>query len=201
MPVWGWVLIAAAVVIVIAAVVVAMLSRRKSAQQSAQLRGTFGSEYDRAVERSSSREKAERELSERERRRAELDIRPLDPVARERFAERWQQTSADFVDAPATAVAQADSLIIEVMRERGYPMDEFEQRAADISVDHPDVVERYREGHRISQLSAKGEASTDDLRHAMQHYRELFNELLESPADEPTAAERADVNQRQATRR
>lgn len=197
MPVWGWVLIAIAVVVVIAAVVVAMLSRRRSAQ----LRGTFGPEYDRAVEQSSSRRKAEDELSERERRRAELDVRPLDPVARERFAERWQQTSADFVDAPATAVAQADALIIEVMRERGYPMDEFDRRAADISVDHPDVVGRYREGHRISQLSARGEASTDDLRHAMQHYRELFNELLEPPADEPTAAERSSVGTEQQTTR
>jgi hypothetical protein len=197
MPVWAWVLIAAAVVIAIAAVVVALLSRRRSAQ----LRGTFGQEYDRTVEGSSSKRQAEEELSERERRRAELDIRPLDPAARERYAERWQQASADFVDAPATAVAQADALIVEVMRERGYPMDDFEQRASDISVDHPDVVGRYREGHRISELSARGEASTDDLRHAIQHYRELFNELLEPPADEPTAAERSGAAEGQTTSR
>jgi hypothetical protein len=175
-----------------------MVSRRRSAQ----LRGTFGPEYDRAVEGTSSKRKAEEELSERERRRAELDIRPLDPVARERYADRWQQTTADFVDAPATAVAQADALIVEVMRERGYPMDDFEQRAADISVDHPEVVGRYREGHRISELSARGEASTDDLRLAMQYYRELFNELLEPAADEPTVAERSRVTtEGQATRR
>lgn len=188
MPVWGWVLIAIAIVIVIVVAVVAMLSRRKSAH----LRGAFGPEYDRAVEGNSSKSKAERELAERERRRAQLDIRPLDPVARERYAERWQQASADFVDAPSTAVAEADTLIVEVMRERGYPMDDFEQRAADVSVDHPDVVGRYREGHRISVLAARGEASTDDLRHAMQHYRELFNELLAPAADEPTAAERSE---------
>jgi hypothetical protein len=179
MPVWGWVLIAVAIVIVIAVVVAAMLSRRRSAH----LRGTFGPEYDRAVEDTSNKREAEEELTERERRRAKLDIRPLDPAARQHYADRWQQASADFVDAPATAVTQADTLIVEVMRDRGYPMDDFEQRAADISVDHPEVVGRYRDGHRISVLAARGEASTDDLRLAMQNYRELFNQLIES-ADE-----------------
>jgi hypothetical protein len=101
--------------------------------------------------------------------------------------------TADFVDSPATAVTQADSLVTEVMRERGYPMDDFDQRASDISVDYPDVVGRYREGHRISQLSARGSASTEDLRQAMQHYRELFNELISPAADEPAQRDAAEV--------
>ena len=93
------------------------------------------------------------------------------------------------MDSPASAVSQADTLVIEVMRDRGYPMDDFEQRAADISVDHPEVVERYREGHRLSLLAARGSASTETLRQAMQHYRELFDELLEPAADEPATHE------------
>jgi hypothetical protein len=92
---------------------------------------------------------------------------------------------ADFVDSPQSAVDEADALVIEVMRRRGYPMDDFEQRAADISVDHPDVVGHYREGHRLSALGARGQASTEDLRQAMRHYRELFQELLESSSGGP----------------
>src|SRR5207248_7710932 len=109
------------------------------------------------------------------------------------YRERWERIPHDFVDAPATAVEEADALVTEVMRERGYPMDDFEQRASDISVDHPDVVERYRDGHRISQLAARGSATTEDLRRAMQHYRELFGELLEPAADEPTMRDRRET--------
>jgi hypothetical protein len=189
MPVWGWILIAIAVVAVIAVLAALSLARRRSAG----LRRRFGPEYDHTVDAADSRRAAEAELSARERRRAELDIRPLDAAARERYADSWQRVQSDFVDSPAAAVSQADVLVLEVMRERGYPMDDFEQRAADVSVDHPTVVESYREGHRLSQLSASGDATTEDLRQAMQHYRRLFEELLDSAADEPTRRERVET--------
>jgi hypothetical protein len=184
-PVWGWVLIVIAAVIIVAAAAAAMATRRRSSR----LQSTFGPEYDRTIEQSGSKREAESELAEREKRRKQLDIRPLSAEARESYSERWQQASADFVDSPASAVSQADALVIEVMRDRGYPMDDFEQRAADVSVDHPEVVQRYREGHRLSQLAASGSASTEDLRQAMQHYRELFDELLEPAADAPATNE------------
>jgi hypothetical protein len=186
MPAWGWVVIVVAAVIVIAALAYAAMTRRRSTH----LRETFGPEYDRAMKKSSNRREAEAELAERERRRKELDIKPLNDESSRRYSESWQQVAADFVDSPGTAVTQAESLVVAVMRERGYPMDDFDQRAADISVDHPEVVGRYREGHRISQLAARGSASTEDLRQAMQHYRELFRDLLEPAADEPTARDR-----------
>lgn len=196
MPAWGWALIVIAAVIVLAAVGLAMLKRRKSQH----LRSAFGPEYDRAVEELSNKRQAEAELAERERRHRELDIHPLTPESRERYVARWQQLTADFVDSPATAVSQADALVTDVMRERGYPMDDFDQRAADVSVDYPDVVGRYREANRISQLSARGSASTEDLRQAVQHYRELFNELTRPAADEPTRGEQHDLEAAAAER-
>jgi hypothetical protein len=186
MPWWGWILVALGAVLLLSAAIGAMFTRRRTTH----LRDQFGPEYDRAVRDSSNRREAESELSERERRRRELDIRPLSPAARDRYAERWQTLQAEFVDAPTPTVAAADSLVTEVMRERGYPMDDFEQRAADVSVDHPAVVESYREAHRIAQRSAHGDATTEDERQALRHYRRLFDELLGSPADEPTSRER-----------
>ena len=189
MPAWAWILIVIVAAIVIAAALIGLTARRRSSR----LQSTFGPEYDRTIDQASSRREAENELVEREKRRKQLDIRPLSPEARDAYAERWRRASADFVDSPASAVSQADALLIEVMRDRGYPMDDFEQRAADISVDHPEVVQRYREGHRLSQLAASGSASTEDLRQAMQHYRELFDELLEPAADEPATHESRSV--------
>jgi len=189
MPVWGWILIVLALLALAAA---AFLRYRKS--QS--LKKRFGPEYDRVVQQSGSRRDAEKELSGREQRREQLNIRPLDPAARDRYTERWRKVQADFVDSPATAVTEADALVTEVMRERGYPMDDFEQRSADVSVDHPQVVESYREAHRLGQLSARGEASTDDLRQAIRQYRRLFEELVEASADEPIERERETASQK-----
>ena len=186
MPSWGWVLIAVAAALVLGLAAWALLAQRRSRR----LQGRFGPEYSRVVDGSESRREAEAELAERASRRDRLDIRPLGSEARDRYAERWRQVQSDFVEAPATAVADADTLVTEVMRDRGYPMDDFEQRSADVSVDYPDVVENYRQGHRISQLSERGEASTEDLRQAVQHYRRLFDELLEPSEDEPTRRER-----------
>jgi hypothetical protein len=166
-----WLLVA--VIVVLVCVVGVLLYRQR---RSAQLREGFGPEYDRVVERHGSRE-GEAELRERFDRRRSYDIRPLDPEARDRYAERWRQTQAQFVDQPANALADADRLVGEVMRERGYPVEDFDQQADDVSVDHPHVVEHYRKAHAIQ---SGREASTEDLRQALVHYRALFDELLET---------------------
>ena len=125
----------------------------------------------------------------REERRQQLEIRPLSQAARDRYLEGWQSVQVQFVDDPRSAVASANSLIQSVMEERGYPVEDFEQRAADISVDHPQVVENYRQGHRLAQASASGSDSTENLRQAMRNYRALFDELVEPADDEPIARE------------
>ena len=169
-----WVLVAVLVVLVVVLAVLLLRSRR-----SQRLQEDFGPEYERAVEERGDRRRAEAELAERRERRARLDIRPLDPGARERYSERWQAAQRRFVDKPIEAVGEADALVAAVMSERGYPVsDEFDQRAADISVDHPVVVEHYRAAHEISLRTTAGEASTEDLRQAMVHFRALFEELL-----------------------
>jgi hypothetical protein len=179
MPAWGWVLIAVAIVVVLAAVAWRAYARRRTGQ----LQERFGPEYDRTVDARRSRRQGEAELAEREKRRDELDIRPLSQAARARYIESWQAVQSQFVDDPSSAVDSADRLIRSVMEERGYPVDGFEQRAADLSVDHPHVVENYREGHRLAQQTAAGTGTTEDLRQAMRHYRALFEELVEPPAD------------------
>jgi hypothetical protein len=175
MPTWAWIVIAVAVVVALLAVVwIGGAERRRRG-----LRERFGPEYDRAVSRTGRRE-AEAELAEREEKRERLEIVPLAPEARERYLASWQTLQGRFVDQPSQAVGDADRLVSDVMRDRGYPMDDFEQRAADISVDHPDVVENYRAAHRIYAADRDGEASTEDLRQAVVHYRALFAELLET---------------------
>jgi hypothetical protein len=169
-----WIIVAIVVVLILAAVF-AVAQRRRRTQA---LQGRFGPEYDRTIERADSRRQAEAELREREERRAQLDIRPLSAASRERFASSWEMTQRRFVDDPTGAVSEAHRLVIAVMRERGYPMDDFDQRAADISVDHPQLVENYRAAHGISERSEAGQASTEELRQAALHYRSLFDELL-----------------------
>jgi hypothetical protein len=186
MPSWVWVVIALAAVVVLAIVVWQALARRRTGQ----LQEQFGPEYDRTVGTAESKREAEAELQAREERRRELEIRPLPSAARYRYLEAWQGVQSQFVDDPSAAVARADELIQSVMSERGYPVEDFEQRAADVSVDHPQVVENYREGHRLAQSSANGSGSTEDLRQAMRRYRALFDELVEPAADDPTARER-----------
>jgi hypothetical protein len=180
------VVIALAAVVVLAIVVWQALARRRTGQ----LQEQFGPEYDRTVGTAESKREAEAELQAREERRRELEIRPLPQAARYRYLEAWQGVQSQFVDDPSAAVARADELIQSVMSERGYPVEDFEQRAADVSVDHPQVVENYREGHRLAQSSANGSGSTEDLRQAMRRYRALFDDLVEPAADDPTARER-----------
>jgi FtsZ-interacting cell division protein ZipA len=165
-------------IVVIALIVLALLVMRQ--QRSRQLRKGFGPEYKRAVEeRGGDRREAEAELRARQERRKEFEIHELEPAARDRYAERWRVAQRRFVDQPAPAVGEADALVMEVMRDRGYPVaDDFEQRAADVSVDHPRVVEHYRAAHAISTRATAGDAGTEDLRQAMVHFRALFEELL-----------------------
>jgi hypothetical protein len=185
MPSWVWVLIAIAVVAILAVVAWQAMTRRRTGR----LQQQFGPEYDRTLGNADSRRDAEAELQAREERRQQLEVRPLSQAARDRYLQTWQSVQAQFVDDPGGAVAGADSLIQSVMAERGYPVEDFEQRAADISVDHPQVVENYRQGHRLAQASANGTDSTEDLRQAMRHYRALFDELVEPAADQPITRE------------
>jgi hypothetical protein len=167
--------IGVAVVAVAVVLVVWLMQRRRSTH----LRQQFGPEYERSLQQHGSAAMAERELEARERRVAKLDIRPLSREDTERFSRVWSDTQRRFVDAPGDAVVEADRLVTEVMRARGYPMAEFEQRAADISVDHPLVVENYRAARVIVDRHRRGESTTEDLRQAFVHYRQLFTELLE----------------------
>lgn len=183
MPSWGWVLIAIGIVVILALVAWSAYAGRRRRR----LQDRFGPEYDRTVADAPSRREAESELTERQKRREELQVRPLAPESRDRYASRWHNTQAKFVDEPEEAVGEADSLIQEVMRERGYPVEDFDQRASDLSVDHPDVISNYRAAHGISVANERGKASTEDLRTAMVHYRALFVELLET---EPAQASR-----------
>ncbi len=179
METWMVILIVVLVVAAVAAVAVwaAARQRRKS-----DLKQTFGPEYDREIERRGNARAAESELAARRERRAELDIRPLPEDARGRYAEAWRKIQERFVDRPTEAVRDADQLVQRVMADRGYPVDDFERRAADLSVDHPTLVENYRSAQRIA--SDGDEATTEELRKAMVHYRSLFNELLGS-SDRP----------------
>jgi hypothetical protein len=191
MPAWVWVLIIVAAVIVVAAVVWRAMTTRRTRL----LQDRFGPEYNRTLEGSDSKRDAEAELRAREERRQQLDIRPLPAAARERYIDEWRRVQALFVDDPQGAVHDGDMLIQSVMRDRGYPVDDFEQRSADVSVDHPKVVENYRQGHQLANASARGDGTTEDLRQAMRHYRALFEELVdETAADEPMSRDgQADV--------
>jgi hypothetical protein len=164
------------VVIAVVALGAWLLMRQR---QSKHLRSQFGPEYERELEEKGSHRKAEAELAAREKRVNKLDIRPLEPAARDGFKLRWTQVQARFVDDPPGAVSEADNLLGGVMSSRGYPVSDFEQRAGDISVHHPEVVKHYRAGHDITMRHERGEANTEELRQAMIHYRELFVELVE----------------------
>lgn len=167
------------VVVVIAIMVVAAIgyvSSRK--RRSRKLQEHFGPEYERVLKQEGDQRKAEGVLEFREKRREKFTIRPLSASDRQNFAARWREVQARFVDDPRGAVTVADSLVTDVMQARGYPIGEFDQRAADLSVDYPKIVDNYRAGHEIALRHSTGQASTEDLRQAMVHYRVLFEELL-----------------------
>src|ERR1035441_3656249 len=169
-----------AVVLVILVGVVLYMRKRKNT--TAGLRDRFGPEYDRAVKQHGSERKAEAKLADRETRVDKLKIRDLDLTERERYVAQWQAVQSRFVDYPKGAVTEADELVSSLMQTRGYPFADFDQRAADISVDHPRVVENYRSAHKIALRLGSGEASTEELRTAMIHYRSLFDELVQVQA-------------------
>jgi hypothetical protein len=171
---------------------VALAWRAMSKRRTGQLKERFGPEYERSKTEAGSRREAEAELKARETRREGLDIRPLSAEARDRYSASWKQVQNRFVDQPGAAVTEADRLVSAVMSDRGYPMDDFDQRSADISVDLPHVVDDYRAAHAISMANDHGKASTEDLRQAFVHYRSLFDELLIVPEDAPSSQEVAD---------
>lgn len=173
------VVIAVIVIAVIVAAVVAFITSRK--RRSQKLREQFGPEYDRVLQQEGDSRKAEGVLEFRQKRREKFNIRPLAAPDRSSFAVRWSEVQAKFVDDPRGAVTVAEKLVTDVMQARGYPIGEFEQRAADLSVDYPLIVNNYRAAHDIALRHSVGKASTEDLRQAMVHYRALFQELLGEP--------------------
>lgn len=187
-----------AIVIAIAVVVIAALVYILQRRRSERLRRHFGPEYDRAIAEGGSRRHAEAVLEQRTERVKKFHIRPLTEEDKARFMDQWDRVQAHFVDAPAGAVAEADQLLGDIMATCGYPMGDFEQRAADISVDHPVVTQNYRSAHEIALRQARGQASTEDLRRAMIHYRALFDDLVNEHREtvvgerKPAASERAE---------
>lgn len=184
---WYLAIIAAVVIFLIAAIAAVLWHRTR---RTVRLRNQFGpTEYDRALKTGGSRRVAEAGLDSRMHRVGELRLRPLGEADRARFLENWRGVQSRFVDGPAGAVMEADQLLGDVMSTRGYPVGEFEQRAEDVSVDHPLVLERYRAAHEIALRQARAQASTEDLRQAMVHYRTLFEELISegTPSSATTA--------------
>jgi hypothetical protein len=182
----------AVVILALVAVGAWLMYRRK--QQSDRLIQRFGPEYGRAVDQMGSRTKAEEELRAREKRVEKLKIVPLAPSDAARFSQEWKTLQGRFVDNPKGVLVEADLLVRELMERRGYPMGDFESRAADISVDHPAVVEHYRQAQAIAMRDRRGEADTEEMRKAVVHYRALFDELLEVRQDERTTTREAEVH-------
>lgn len=174
-------IIVAVLVVVAIAIIIVVAQRGKSAR----LQHRFGPEYERTVRETGDRKEAERELAAREARVRKFHIEELPAGARERYTEEWRTVQSHFVDEPRSALGEADRLVSNVMRDRGYPLEDFDQRAADISPDHPAVVDNYRAAHAIATRTETGEVSTEDMRQAMVHYRTLFDDLLGT--DERTA--------------
>jgi hypothetical protein len=181
----NWALVIIAIAAIVFAIIFSLRTRTKN------LRSRFGPEYDRVVREQGSTLKAERELEHREKRVGKFNIRRLSDQESDQFAREWRATQEKFVDDPRGAVADADRLVHRAMKARGYPTGgEFDDRAADLSVDHPLVVEHYRASHEIAVRDERNGASTEDLRLAMKHYRALFEDLLGRHVEEVTGARR-----------
>jgi hypothetical protein len=166
---------------VLAAVIIGVIWFATRKRRSDDLRERFGPEYDEAVSEFGDRGQAESELEARRKRVEQFNIRPLALPDQQRFANAWREMQAGFVDEPSEAIVEADRLVTELMQTRGYPMGNFARRAADISVDHPELVRNYRAAHAIALDNERGAASTEELRQAMVHYKALSEELLEAP--------------------
>jgi len=169
------------VLIVIAVAVIAILGwYLLRERRSKQLRSQFGPEYEFAMREFGNKNKAEDALAARQKRREKIHVRPLSHEEHDRFAADWHDVQGRFVDDPPGSIEEADRLVSNVMRARGYPMSEFDHRAEDLSVDYPHVVRNYRAAHAIAERQGRGEVSTEDLRKAFVYYRDLFDELLEA---------------------
>ena len=189
------------VLVIIAAVVYGVQAGRRKKLQS-----TFGPEYDRVVADTGSRTEAEKELRERERRHAELELKELSPQSQAKYSAAWEEVQIKFVDDPTEAVGTADELVTRLIAERGYPTGDHDEQLANLSVEHATTLQHYRDAHAISERSRGGEADTEDLRQALVHYRALFADLLgtdpvpttsASPAEPAPAAESTTPAQRQ----
>jgi hypothetical protein len=196
MDAWVWIVIIVAALVVIGFVAWTLGTKLRTDR----LQRRFGPEYERTIEQAESRKEAESELSARMKRRRELEIQPVSPETAERYTVEWRDVQARFVDQPSQAVKDADRLVTRLMQERGYPTDDFEQQAADVSVDHPNVVDNYRGAHTVWLSNEQGKAETEDLRRAMVHYRSLFEELLEreTPEAEQPETEQPEAEQLEA---
>jgi hypothetical protein len=192
MPTVVWIVIAIACLVLIGLGAALGMGRGRSRG----LRNRFGQEYDRTLESTGDKRQAERQLTARQERRRQFEIHELEPRAQSQYAEQWRAVQARFVDEPAQALRDADGMVTEVMSRRGYPMDDFEQMAADVSVDHPGEVEDYRAAHAISEASTRDAASTEDMRLGIQHYRSLFESLLGQEISIPANGATAGVNDR-----
>jgi LPXTG-motif cell wall-anchored protein len=173
------IMLAAGAILIIA--LLAWMYARKRRNTTTNLRHKFGPEYDRAVREHGSERKGEANLGDREKRVETLNLRALDPMEQERFVKRWDSVQTRFIDSPKGALSEADDLVTSLMKARGYPVSDFDQRVADVSVGHPRVIENYRSAHEIALRAGKDEATTEDLRTAMIHYRSLFEELVQAP--------------------
>ncbi|MEO8694160.1 MAG: hypothetical protein ABI658_11625 [Acidimicrobiales bacterium] len=180
MDTWIWIVVIAVVVVVVAAIVITKTQRSR---RRTELKHRFGDEYERTVEAMDSRRQAEIDLRNREENHALLRLQPLAPAARDRYQARWAEMESHFVDRPQVAVADADSMITQVMLDLGYPVDNFESNAWLISVEHAGVVAKYREGHDIYLRTVEGTATTEDLRQGVLAYRALFAELMRESVD------------------
>jgi FtsZ-interacting cell division protein ZipA len=174
------VIVVAIVVVLAIALVGYQVARQK---RTARLREQYGPEYDRAVDQADSQREAESELRDRAKRHEKLELRNLDASERKDFEHRWSDVQGQFVDDPSSAVRNADQLVVEVMAARGYPVEDFDQRADDLSVSHPEVTQRYREARQIAQANEDGNADTEDLRQAVTSYRSLVLALLADDGD------------------
>jgi hypothetical protein len=184
MPAWLIIVLIIVVLVIVAAVLLAVRASRRK-----QLQKTFGPEYDRVVADADSRTEAERELRDREKRHAELELKPLSAESKARYSVAWEEVQIQFVDAPETAVSTADELTTRLIAERGYPTGDYDTQLATLSVEHARTLEHYRDAHAISERSRNGEANTEDLRQALVHYRALFADLLgENPVRSEGAA-------------
>jgi hypothetical protein len=166
------------VLIILALVVIAAIFVGVQAGRRKKLQSTFGPEYDRVVADTGNRTEAEKELRERERRHADLELKELSPESQSKYATAWEEVQIQFVDNPAEAVSTADDLVTRLIAERGYPTGEYDERLANLSVEHASTLQHYRDAHEISERNRDGSASTEDLRQALVHYRALFADLL-----------------------